>query len=91
MPSIMSRLWNPMVAGLAPYVPGEQPKMGDLIKLNTNENPYPPSPRALEAIRRATDADLRLYPDPGSDALRRAIGTHHGIDPARVFVGNGSD
>ncbi len=91
MPTTMSRLWNPMVADLAPYVPGEQPKMGDLIKLNTNENPYPPSPRALEAIRRATDGDLRLYPDPGSEALRRAIGAHHGIDPARVFVGNGSD
>ena len=91
MPSIMSRLWNPMVAGLAPYVPGEQPKMGDLIKLNTNENPYPPSPRAIEAIRREANADLRLYPDPASDALRRAIGAHHRIDPARIFVGNGSD
>jgi histidinol-phosphate aminotransferase len=72
-------------------VPGEQPKLANLVKLNTNENPYGPSPRALEAIRAATGESLKLYPDPNAEALKLAIGKHHGIDARNVFVGNGSD
>ncbi len=87
----MSRFWSPVVAGLTPYVPGEQPKLPDLIKLNTNENPYPPSPRALEAIRAETGVALRLYPDPNADRLKAAIAVLHGLSPKQVFVGNGSD
>ena len=83
--------YSPMVAGLVPYVPGEQPAIANLIKLNTNENPYPPSPKALAAIRSAAEQGLQLYPDPESSALRRAIAERHGLEPAQVFVGNGSD
>lgn len=86
----MSRFWSAIVHTLSPYVPGEQPKRDDLIKLNTNENPYPPSPRALEAIANAADS-LRLYPDPHATALREAIAVRYGVDPREVFVGNGSD
>jgi histidinol-phosphate aminotransferase len=86
----MSRFWSPVVHTLSPYVPGEQPKGDGVIKLNTNENPYPPSPRALEAIAAAT-ARLRLYPDPGASALRATIATRYGVAPEQVFVGNGSD
>ena len=87
----MSRFWSPVVHQLTPYVPGEQPKVNRLIKLNTNENPYGPSPRVLEAIRAAASDDLRLYPDPGCTSLREAIARHHQMNPAQVFVGNGSD
>ena len=87
----MSRFWSPVVAQLDPYVPGEQPKLNKLVKLNTNENPYGPSPKALAAMRAACNDDLRLYPDPSSEQLRRAIATHAGVTPAQVFVGNGSD
>lgn len=87
----MSRFWSPIVHTLTPYVPGEQPKLDNLLKLNTNENPYPPSPRALAAIKAAADDTLRLYPDPTALALREAIATCHGIAPEEVFVGNGSD
>ncbi|MFC4274732.1 histidinol-phosphate transaminase [Achromobacter aloeverae] len=87
----MSRFWSPVVAGLSPYVPGEQPKLRNLVKLNTNENPYGPSPKVLEAIRAACDDSLRLYPDPGAEQLRQAIGRRYGVEPAQVFVGNGSD
>lgn len=87
----MSRFWSPVVGTLSPYVPGEQPKLQNLIKLNTNEHPYGPSPRALEAIRVASDDTLKLYPDPSSDRLRQAVATAVGVEPARVFVGNGSD
>lgn len=76
---------------LRPYTPGEQPRVADLLKLNTNENPYGPSPAVVEAIRQATDESLRLYPDPGSSRLREAIARRHGIEPSMVFVGNGSD
>lgn len=87
----MSQYWSPVVAGLSPYVPGEQPKLQNLIKLNTNENPYPPSPRALQAIREAADEALKRYPDPASDALRQAVAATHGVPVDEVFVGNGSD
>ena len=93
----MSHYWNPLVHSLTPYVPGEQPKLNNLVKLNTNENPYPPSPRALAAIQRelGTDgASLRLYPDPNADLLKQAIVGHFAefpLTPAHVFVGNGSD
>ncbi|WP_454690868.1 histidinol-phosphate transaminase [Achromobacter aloeverae] len=87
----MSRFWSPVVAGLSPYVPGEQPKLRNLVKLNTNENPYGPSPKVLDAIRAACDDSLRLYPDPGAEQLRQAIGRRYGVAPAQVFVGNGSD
>lgn len=87
----MSRYWSPVVHGLTPYVPGEQPKMANLVKLNTNENPYGPSPRVLEAVRMASSDLLRLYPDPGSDALRAVIANYHHLAPDQVFVGNGSD
>ncbi len=87
----MSRFWSPVVHTLSPYVPGEQPKVDNLIKINTNENPYPPSPRALQAIREAAADGLQLYPDPESTALRRAIAARHGLALGEVFVGNGSD
>ncbi len=79
------------VAALEAYVPGEQPKIDGLIKLNTNENPYPPSPRVAEALRGISAESLRLYPDPVFSALRRKLGELHGVDPAQIFVGNGSD
>jgi len=87
----MSRFWSSVVAGLDPYVPGEQPKVAGLVKLNTNEHPWGPSPKALSAIAAATNDDLRLYPDPSSDRLRAAIAAYHGVTPECVFVGNGSD
>src|ERR1043166_3650473 len=73
------------------YVPGEQPKVAGLIKLNTNENPYPPSPRVLEALRAAIDGRLRLYPDPTASALRQKLGKIHGFDPEQIIIGNGCD
>lgn len=90
----MSRFWHPRVAHLHPYVPGEQPKMERLVKLNTNENPYGPSPRVVAAIQAAAQAGMQLYPDPEAMALRTAIAEFYGdfgITPAQVFVGNGSD
>ncbi len=87
----MSRFWSDRVHDLVPYVPGEQPQRPGLVKLNTNECPYGPSPQALDAIRAATGDALRLYPDPASRALRDALARHHRIDRAQVFVGNGSD
>ena len=86
----MSRFWSPVVRNLSPYVPGEQPKQDGIVKLNTNENPYPPSPRATAAITAATDR-LRLYPDPRATALRETIAAHFSVAPEEVFVGNGSD
>jgi histidinol-phosphate aminotransferase len=86
----MTRFWSPVVHTLSPYVPGEQPKQDGLVKLNTNENPYPPSPRVKEAIAATTDR-LRLYPDPGALRLRQTIATRYGVTADEVFVGNGSD
>jgi histidinol-phosphate aminotransferase len=87
----MNPYWSPIVHDLVPYVPGEQPKLEQLVKLNTNENPYGPSPRALEAMRAATGDSLRLYPDPNSEALKTALAGHLRVRPEQVFVGNGSD
>ncbi|WP_339675185.1 histidinol-phosphate transaminase [uncultured Zhongshania sp.] len=87
----MSRYWSPFVKDLVPYVPGEQPKLSKLTKLNTNENPYGPSPKVLEVIRAEATAALRLYPDPNSDVLKTAIADYHGVATEQVFVGNGSD
>jgi histidinol-phosphate aminotransferase len=87
----MSQYWSKLVHTLTPYVPGEQPKLQNLIKLNTNENPYPPSPKVLAAITQATSGDLRLYPDPGSDRLREVIADYYAVTPQHVFVGNSSD
>lgn len=86
----MSRFWSSVVHDLSPYVPGEQPKLDGIVKLNTNENPYPPSPRVLAAIASATDR-LRLYPDPRASRLRETIAARHDVAPEEVFVGNGSD
>ena len=87
----MSQYWSPLVHDLEPYVPGEQPKMADLVKLNTNENPFGPSPKVLEAIRLELNDSLRLYPDPEGESLRRTIADYHGVSPEQVFLGNGSD
>lgn len=90
----MSRYWSQLVHTLTPYVPGEQPKLPNLVKLNTNENPYPPSPKALAAIEAERHQALRLYPDPSGSQLKAAVAEFHaadGITPAHVFVGNGSD
>ncbi|EXE90662.1 histidinol-phosphate aminotransferase [Acinetobacter pittii] len=88
------RFWSPEVRELEPYVPGEQPKIQNLLKLNTNENPYPPSPKVVEAVQAVLthQADaLRLYPDPDAIALKHAIAKQQNIDVSQVFVGNGSD
>jgi histidinol-phosphate aminotransferase len=90
----LCRYWSDIVKQLVPYIPGEQPSLANPIKLNTNENPYPPSPRVLEAIRLElgkTAGSLRRYPDPNSQRLRETVAAYHGIDTAQVFVGNGSD
>jgi histidinol-phosphate aminotransferase len=86
----MSRFWSSVVHGLSPYVPGEQPKLAGIVKLNTNENPYEPSPRVLAAIASTMDR-LRLYPDPHASSLREAIATRYNVAREEVFVGNGSD
>ncbi|MES9972402.1 MAG: histidinol-phosphate transaminase [Candidatus Thiodiazotropha sp.] len=87
----MSRYWSPIVDRLSPYVPGEQPRMDDLVKLNTNENPYGPSPRVIEAIDQAADDGLRLYPDPSSALLRQTVADYYDLTAEQVFIGNGSD
>lgn len=87
----MSKFWSPVVHGLTPYVPGEQPKLANLVKLNTNENPYGPSPRVLEVLRAEVGDTLRLYPDPNADRLKHAIADYFGLQTNQVFVGNGSD
>lgn len=87
----MSKFWSPIVASLHPYVAGEQPAIANLVKLNTNENPWGPSPRVLDAIRAGATDDLRLYPDPSAKKLKETIAAYHGVSPDEVFVGNGSD
>ena len=87
----MSRFWSNAVRALEPYTPGEQPRGRQYVKLNTNENPYPPSPKVLAALRDSADERLRLYPDPTCDDLRAVIAAYYRVDHAEVFVGNGSD
>ncbi len=87
----MSQYWSQIVRELKPYVPGEQPKNERYIKLNTNENPYPPSPRVIEAIKAATNSSLRRYPDPNCDDLKQALAEYYEMGHDHVFVGNGSD
>ncbi len=87
----MSKFWSPFVKSLVPYVPGEQPKLTKLVKLNTNENPYGPSPKAIAAMQAELNDDLRLYPDPNGDRLKQAVATYYGVPTSQVFVGNGSD
>ncbi len=91
---IDTRLWSSKARNLSPYVPGEQPQHDNLCKLNTNENPFPPSPKVGEAIARVLEqqaSDLRLYPAPESDDLRGALAKIYDLDTSQVFVGNGSD
>ena len=87
----MSQFWSPLVRTLTPYVPGEQPKVSGLIKLNTNENPYPPSPAVMAAMHAVTADSLRLYPDPDSSQLKQTLADYHKVKPEEIFVGNGSD
>src|SRR5512137_2902056 len=85
------RLIRPLVRQLHAYVPGEQPRIRGLVKLNTNENPYPPSRKVLAVTRAAVDARLRLYPDPTAQRLRQKLARLHRCRPENIIVGNGSD
>jgi histidinol-phosphate aminotransferase len=87
----MSKFWSDIVRELNPYVPGEQPKLQNLVKLNTNENPYGPSPKVIAALQAEAAETLRLYPDPNSDKLKEAIAQNYDLSASQVFVGNGSD
>lgn len=87
----MTNYWTETVSRLTPYVPGEQRSGAGIVKLNTNENPYPPSPRVMEAIAAVTGDQMRRYPDPESVALRSELADYHGLELSQVFVGNGSD
>ena len=86
-----SHLIRPLVQELHAYVPGEQPKIKGLVKLNTNENPYPPSPKVLSAVKAAVDGRLRLYPNPTAETVREKLAALHGCQPENIIVGNGSD
>ena len=83
--------WENNIRKVIPYVPGEQPKENDIIKLNTNENPYPPSPKAIEALKSFDCSRMRLYPDPNSDILVNSLAKRYKVKPSQVFVGVGSD
>lgn len=87
----MSKYWSEITKSIEPYVCGEQPKDKKYIKLNTNESPYPPSPKVLEAIKNAANGDLRLYPDPDCDEFRKAIAEYYNLSKDEIFIGNGSD
>ncbi|WP_411954710.1 histidinol-phosphate transaminase [Alkalibacillus sp. S2W] len=87
----MSKFWSRTAREAEPYVPGEQPSDANVIKLNTNENPFPPSPLALEAMEQSINADLKKYPSPTADRLKTVIAEREGVDVNKVFVGNGSD
>ncbi|MET3496231.1 histidinol-phosphate transaminase [Variovorax boronicumulans] len=91
MTAAVPSFWSPRIGALEPYVPGEQPRIANLVKLNTNENPYPPSPLAVDAIQQAAVNGLERYPDPTSLALREAVAERHGLKADQVFAGNGSD
>lgn len=87
----MSKFWSPVVRELEPYVPGEQPQIDGLIKLNTNESPYPPSPKVIDVINHDAIDRLRLYPDPNSKKLKTTIASYYNVTAEQVFIGNGSD
>ena len=87
----MSLFWSEIVHKLVPYTPGEQPVMCNLVKLNTNENPFAPAPEVLTAMKLAVNADLRLYPDPEAEHLKSTIANYYGLQTDQIFVGNGSD
>lgn len=87
----MSKFWSKRTHELDPYTPGEQPQDQQYIKLNTNENPYPPSPLAIDAMREASSESMRLYPDPNAKVLKQAIADYYGVELNQVFVGNSSD
>lgn len=87
----MSKFWSPAIRSLVPYTPGEQPKVLNLIKLNTNENPYPPAPGVTEALHAFPTERLRLYPDPDASKLKNALAEHHDLNSDEIFLGNGSD
>jgi len=87
----MSKFWSSMVKRTDPYVPGEQVEQKDIVKLNTNENPYPPSPKVIAAIQQEMGRNLQLYPSPTATELRETIGLQYGLTAEEVFVGNGSD
>lgn len=87
----MSRFWSPSIQSLVPYTPGEQPQVEGLIKLNTNENPYPPAPAVREVLDQFDTSRLRLYPDPESAQLKQSLAHTHGLNTNQVFIGNGSD
>ena len=87
----MSRFFNRSLDRLVPYTPGEQPQDQQYVKLNTNESPYPPSPGVISALDAQEAADLRLYSDPEARVLKAALAKQYGVEPANVFVGNGSD
>ena len=87
----MSKYWSEITKEIKPYVPGEQPKDKTYIKLNTNENPYPPSERVIEAIKNTANEKLKLYPEPTVEKLRDTIGEYYSLKNTQVFVGNGSD
>ncbi len=87
----MNPFWSQIARDLSPYTPGEQPRIANLVKLNTNESPFGPSPLAEDAMRAAASDSLRLYPDPEAVELRQALADHHGVKREQVFVGNGSD
>ena len=87
----MSKYWSRIASAIEPYTPGEQPKDKKYIKLNTNESPYPPSPKVIEAITKAACGDLKLYPDPTCDELRKTVADYYGLKKEQVFAGNGSD
>ena len=87
----MPGYFRPNIAALQEYLPGEQPRDDGYIKLNTNENPYPPSPRVLAAVKKAATSTLRLYPEPLSDSLRAVAASVYGVNVENIIVGNGSD
>lgn len=87
----MKKYWSRLARGLVPYVPGEQPQDKKYIKLNTNENPYGPSPKVIEAVKQAADDTLRLYPDPNCSMLINAAAESYGVKRDQIFAGNGSD
>src|SRR5690625_754515 len=87
----MNKFWSSMAKRAEPYIPGEQLNKENILKLNTNENPYPPSPKVIEAIKHEVGQGLRLYPSPTMEELRQTIAEYYGLEMENVFIGNGSD